>query len=59
MADGNSSFLWRLLGTHPVVGDPAEKRGIDMDWTTIMAIVIAAVLVVYLTLALLKPEIFS
>ncbi len=30
-----------------------------MDWTTIIAVVIAAVLVVYLTLALLKPEIFS
>lgn len=30
-----------------------------MDWTTLMAVVIAAVLVVYLTIALLKPEIFS
>ncbi|MEN6365892.1 MAG: potassium-transporting ATPase subunit F [Thermoguttaceae bacterium] len=30
-----------------------------MDWTTLMAVAIAAVLVVYLTLALLKPEIFS
>jgi K+-transporting ATPase KdpF subunit len=30
-----------------------------MDWTTILAIVVAAVLVVYLTIALLKPEIFS
>lgn len=30
-----------------------------MDWTILMAVAIAAVLVVYLTLALLKPEIFS
>jgi K+-transporting ATPase KdpF subunit len=58
LVNGSSSVLWRLLGTHQVVGNLAEG-GIDMDWTTIMAVVIAAVLVVYLTLALLKPEIFS
>jgi K+-transporting ATPase KdpF subunit len=31
----------------------------NVDWTTILAAVMAAVLVVYLTVALLKPEIFS
>lgn len=30
-----------------------------MDWTTILALVVTAVLAVYLTAALLKPEIFS
>jgi K+-transporting ATPase KdpF subunit len=33
--------------------------GLSMDWTIILALVIATVLVVYLTAALLKPEIFS
>lgn len=30
-----------------------------MDWTTALALVIAVGLVVYLTAALVKPEIFS
>jgi K+-transporting ATPase KdpF subunit len=30
-----------------------------VDWTIILALVVAAVLVVYLTAALLKPEMFS
>ena len=30
-----------------------------MDWTIILALVVATVLIVYLTAALLKPEIFS
>lgn len=30
-----------------------------MDWTAILALVVTAVLAVYLTTALLKPEIFS
>jgi K+-transporting ATPase KdpF subunit len=33
--------------------------GMSMDWTIILALVIATVLVVYLAAALLKPEIFS
>jgi K+-transporting ATPase KdpF subunit len=30
-----------------------------MDWTTTLALVVALVLVLYLTAALLKPEMFS
>ena len=30
-----------------------------MDWTTMLALSVAAVLVVYLTAALVKPEMFS
>jgi K+-transporting ATPase KdpF subunit len=58
VVNGGGSVLWRLLGTREVVGNLAEG-GMSMDWTTIMSVVVAAVLVVYLTLALLKPEIFS
>jgi K+-transporting ATPase KdpF subunit len=31
----------------------------NVDWTTILAVAVASMLVVYLTAALLKPEIFS
>jgi K+-transporting ATPase KdpF subunit len=33
--------------------------GISMDWTISLALVVATVLIVYLTAAILKPEIFS
>lgn len=33
--------------------------GVTMDWTTTLALVVALVLVLYLTAALLKPEMFS
>jgi K+-transporting ATPase KdpF subunit len=32
---------------------------VTVDWTTTLALVVAVLLVVYLTVALLKPELFS
>lgn len=31
----------------------------NVDWTTILAMIVASILVVYLAAALLKPEMFS
>lgn len=38
---------------------PSEGRGVIMDWTTWSALISTVALVLYLTVALLKPEKFS
>ncbi len=58
MVGGGGSLLLWLLGAHQVSRQPANG-GLNVDGTIILALVVAAVLVVYLTAALLKPEIFS
>lgn len=58
MVGGGSGFLRRLLGTHPVVKQPASG-GMNMDWTVVMSLVVVTALAIYLIAALLKPEIFS
>lgn len=44
------------LGAHR---EPSKRGGITVDWTTILALVIAVAPVIYLAAALLAPEKFS
>jgi hypothetical protein len=55
---GGGRLFWRLLGFRQIAGQ-AANGGMNLDWTTILALVGTAVLVAYLTTALLRPEIFS
>jgi K+-transporting ATPase KdpF subunit len=52
---GNFRLQRRFGPTHP----QCESRGLIVDWTIILAIIVTVALVVYLTVALLTPEKFS
>jgi len=58
MALGRSRLLRRLMGARAFLRQP-ESGGLTVDWTTILALVVAVVLVIYLAAALLAPEKFS
>ena len=58
MAFGGSGLLRRLWRPCSLLRNTAGG-GLTVDWTTMLALVVAAGLAVYLTAALLKPEKFS
>jgi K+-transporting ATPase KdpF subunit len=58
MVSSSNAVFRRVLGIDRFIGSLAFG-GVNMDWTIILALVVATVLVVYLAAALLKPEIFS
>lgn len=51
--------LFRTLGGSGPTLQQLECRGVNVDWTTILALLVSAALVVYLVIALLLPEKFS
>lgn len=58
MAAGRRGFLHYLPWPCATLR-PSERGGLTVDWTTSLALIVAAVLVIYLTAALLAPEKFS
>ncbi len=60
-------IVWILAGAAFFIGscgwlaflNQLARGGVIVDWTTLLAAVITAFLVVYLLAALLKPEMFS
>ncbi len=58
MALGRGRLFRRLLWPGAILRQP-ESGGLTVDWTTILALVVAVVLVIYLAAALLAPEKFS
>jgi hypothetical protein len=58
MVDCGDGVFRRLFGPDRSFGKIAYG-GLSMDWTVVLSLIVAAVLVAYLTAALLKPEIFS
>ena len=58
MATCRSRLFSRLLRPRPILR-PLENGGLNVDWTTILALVVAVGLAIYLTAALLGPEKFS
>ncbi len=58
MAYGGGGLFWRLCRTGSTL-QQLEGGGITVDWTLILALISTAALAVYLTIALLKPEMFS
>jgi K+-transporting ATPase KdpF subunit len=56
---GGSGLVFRRLPRIDRVAGTLAYGGMSMDWTMMLALVVATVLVVYLTAALLKPEMFS
>lgn len=58
MALGRGRLLRRLLWSRVFLRQ-FESGGLTVDWTTILAFVVAVGLVIYLAAALLAPEKFS
>lgn len=58
MAYNRGRFLWSLGGPRSAL-QHHEVRRVNMEWTTVLAILVTIGLVGYLTLALLLPERFS
>lgn len=58
MALGRGRLLHRLVWPCAFLRQP-KGGGLAVDWTTILALVVAVVLVIYLSAALLAPEKFS
>ena len=57
MAGGRSGLLHRLLGAGAFLRQ-SENGGLTVDWTNLLALVVAAGLAIYLAVALLAPEKF-
>ncbi len=58
MACGRSRLFRRILRTGHLLWPP-KSGGLIVDWTIILALVVAVGLVIYLAAALLVPEKFS
>lgn len=58
MAVGYGCFFWRLVGIDLPVW-PFASEGVTVDWTITLALIVAVLLLGYLTAALLVPEKFA